>query len=97
MGVQFNADLFYFLLLPPIIFNSGYDLNRRPFFKNIVGILSFAVIGTVIAALATGFLLYALICAGLDAGGMDLVDCLVFGSLISATDPGSCKYESIGD
>ena len=81
--------MFYFLLLPPIIFNSGYDLNRRHFFRNFVGILSFAFAGTVIATLVTGFLLYAFIAAGLDAGGMQLVDCLVFGALISATDPGT--------
>lgn len=34
-------------------------------------------------------LLYALILAGVNAPELALVDCLIFGALISATDPGT--------
>ena len=42
----FNSTIFFIGFLPPIIFNSGYQINRRLFFKNMGGILALAVVGT---------------------------------------------------
>jgi len=42
-----------------------------------------------IAASQKSGLLYALILAGVNAPELALVDCLIFGALISATDPGT--------
>jgi NhaP-type Na+/H+ or K+/H+ antiporter len=43
------TSLFLILLLPPIIFESGYNMKKKPFFKNIGAILAYSFIGTFIA------------------------------------------------
>eukprot|EP00730_Choanoeca_flexa_P019096 TRINITY_DN9314_c0_g1_i1.p1 TRINITY_DN9314_c0_g1~~TRINITY_DN9314_c0_g1_i1.p1 ORF type:complete len:602 (+),score=150.90 TRINITY_DN9314_c0_g1_i1:132-1937(+) len=81
----FDPELFFYVLLPPIIFYAGYDLKQKHFFRNIGLILLFAFIGTSIACFLSGGLLYAFV----DANSLPLTlqDCLLFGALISATDP----------
>eukprot|EP01135_Chromosphaera_perkinsii_P007129 Nk52_evm3s710 gene=Nk52_evmTU3s710 len=87
--IVFQPELFFFLLLPPIIFHAGYSLNKKYFFRNFMGILLFALVGTLIAAVLTGVLVYLLVLTGFEdlASNVTFVDCMVFGSLISATDP----------
>ena len=46
--INFNHEIFFTLILPPIIFGAGYNLRRKFFFKYIFYILLFGVIGTVI-------------------------------------------------
>ncbi|KAJ1366968.1 hypothetical protein KIN20_027789 [Parelaphostrongylus tenuis] len=81
-----SPDMFFLVLLPPIIFENAYNLNKGYFFSNIGPILSFAILGTAISALVIGFSLYIL-------GQADLVyefsvfECFAFASTISAVDP----------
>ena len=46
--LKFDSEVFFNLILPPIIFAAGYNLRKKFFFKYLLYILLFGVIGTVI-------------------------------------------------
>lgn len=52
------SNLFMILLLPPIIFESGYNMNKKPFFKNFGTVLAFSFLGTFIAIFTSSVLFY---------------------------------------
>lgn len=83
---EFNASFFYYVLLPPIIFNSGLDIDRICFRKNFVSIMVYANIGTLINAIAVCVFLYLLGVYKLSSP-ISLAEGITFGALISATDP----------
>ncbi|KAJ0036703.1 hypothetical protein NQD34_005380 [Periophthalmus magnuspinnatus] len=85
---MFRPNMFFLLLLPPIIFESGYSLHWRKgnFFQNIGSITLFAVIGTAISAFIVGGGIYFLGQADVIYK-MTMTDSFAFGSLISAVDP----------
>ncbi|KAM3359616.1 sodium/hydrogen exchanger 6 isoform X1 [Capsicum galapagoense] len=96
---NFHEEFFFLFLLPPIILyphlNSFLQkifycfcsiLSPKPFFSNFGAIITIALLGTFIASVVTGVLVYL--------GGvtylmyrLPFVECLMFGALISATDP----------
>merc|ERR1719471_2861092 len=82
----FSPTMFFLILLPPIIFESGYNLNKGNFFQNIGSILVFAILGTAISALVVGGGVYLLGLAGV-VYKLNFVQSFAFGSLISAVDP----------
>jgi sodium/hydrogen exchanger 8 len=53
------TDLFLILLLPPIIFESGYNMKKKPFFKNIGTIMAYSFIGTFIAIFSSSIMFWA--------------------------------------
>jgi sodium/hydrogen exchanger 8 len=85
--LSFRSNVFFMALLPPIMFNSGYQLRRELFYRHITPILLFAGLGTTVSALATSFALYGVQQLNL-LGGFDptLLELLTFGALIAATD-----------
>ncbi|XP_041949509.1 sodium/hydrogen exchanger 6b [Alosa sapidissima] len=89
--VTFDPEIFFNILLPPIIFHAGYSLKRRHFFRNLGSILSYAFVGTAISCIVIGLLLYGCVAfmkaVGQIQGDFFFTDCLFFGAIISATDP----------
>lgn len=84
--VRLDPELFFIFLLPGIIFDAGYNLEKGDFFGNIGSICAFAVGGTAISVVAIG-------CGGYILGQigwsypLPFLDSFLFGSLISAVDP----------
>ncbi|XP_053565986.1 sodium/hydrogen exchanger 9 [Bombina bombina] len=90
--MTFDPEVFFNVLLPPIIFHAGYSLKRRHFFKNLGTILTYAFLGTAISCIVIGLIMYgfvkAMMAVGqIQTGDFHFTDCLFFGSLMSATDP----------
>jgi NhaP-type Na+/H+ or K+/H+ antiporter len=56
--IEFNENIFFTFVLPPIIFSAGYNLRRTSFFKYFMYIISFGVVGTVICFLVVTPLTY---------------------------------------
>ncbi|KAL7130537.1 hypothetical protein ABFS83_13G140600 [Erythranthe nasuta] len=83
---NFHEEFFFLFLLPPIIFQSGFSLQPKPFFSNFGAIVTFAIFGTFLASVVTGVLVY-LAGATYLIYRLPFVECLMFGALISATDP----------
>ena len=50
--------LFLILLLPPIIFESGYNMEKRVFFRNIGTVIMYSFVGTFIAIFSTSLMFY---------------------------------------
>uniref|UniRef100_UPI00398F5DB0 sodium/hydrogen exchanger 7 isoform X2 n=1 Tax=Pristiophorus japonicus TaxID=55135 RepID=UPI00398F5DB0 len=89
--VTFDPDVFFNILLPPIIFYAGYSLKKRHFFRNLGSILAYAFIGTAVSCFVIGNFMYGIVklmyAVGQLEDGFYYTDCLFFGAIISATDP----------
>nr|DBA33169.1 TPA: hypothetical protein GDO54_000895 [Pyxicephalus adspersus] len=89
--VTFDPEVFFNILLPPIIFHAGYSLKKRHFFRNIGSILVYAFFGTAVSCFIIGNLMYGVVKLMKLVGQLDgkfyYTDCLFFGAIISATDP----------
>ncbi|KAF3769884.1 hypothetical protein M406DRAFT_227332, partial [Cryphonectria parasitica EP155] len=85
--VSFDYQIFFNLLLPPIILSSGYELHQSNFFRNIGTILTFAFAGTFLSAVVIGVILWVYTRIPLDGLDMGWVDAISVGATLSATDP----------
>lgn len=89
--ITFDAEIFFQLLLPPIIFYAAYSMRKRHFFRNIGAILTFAFVGTLISCFVTACIVYVFVWTGQKVSDtlskFTFEDCLYFGAIISATDP----------
>ncbi|CAJ1941102.1 unnamed protein product [Sphenostylis stenocarpa] len=81
----FSEDLFFIYLLPPIIFNAGFQVKKKQFFRNFMTIMLFGAVGTLIS--------FCIISLGaihffqkLDIGSLKIGDFLAIGAIFSATD-----------
>ncbi|ORY36452.1 hypothetical protein BCR33DRAFT_721979 [Rhizoclosmatium globosum] len=82
--IQLDSNFFYMVLLPPIIFEGGYTLQRVSFFSNILTILSLAFAGALYSTFICSCMMFFF---SQFVYPWSFVESLVFGSLISSTDP----------
>ena len=89
-----DPEVFFNIILPPIVLNAGLSLKRRHFFRNIGAIFSYAFIGTSISVAFVGAFIYGsihlikfLFDSAYLADQFSLSNCLYFGAIISPTDP----------
>ncbi|CAI7889997.1 unnamed protein product, partial [Closterium sp. NIES-54] len=81
-----DHDSAYYAALFRLRTESGFSLQVKPFFNNFGAIVTFSCLGTFLSAIVTGILVYV--------GGflflmykLSFLEALIFGSLISSTDP----------
>ena len=85
--ISFSPNIFFMALLPPILFNSGYQLRRELFLRHIYPIVIFAVFGTVVSTITCALILWGLQNLGcFSVFDPTLLELFAFGSLIAATD-----------
>ena len=75
-----TPDIILILFLPALLFESGININVRQLRENLAPILLLAIAGVLVATLITGYALHWVV-------GLSLLPALLFGALISATDP----------
>lgn len=85
--VSFDYQVFFNLLLPPIILASGYELHQANFFRNIGTILTFAFVGTFISAVVLGVVLWLYTRIPFEGLSLSFVEAISVGATLSATDP----------
>ncbi|GLI71288.1 hypothetical protein VaNZ11_016422, partial [Volvox africanus] len=85
-AVAFKGDIFFFILLPTIMFDAGYSLDTRMFIKNVGSLCLYAFAGTTISCFVVGIMMWLFGLWGW-CHSMPLLANLTFGALISATDP----------
>ncbi len=77
---RLTPDLVFFIFLPALIFESGLSLDARQLLKDLAPILTLAVPALLISTTLVGFGVWLIL-------DIDLTVALLFGALISATDP----------
>uniref|UniRef100_A0A7S4EK88 Sodium/hydrogen exchanger 8 n=1 Tax=Pseudo-nitzschia australis TaxID=44445 RepID=A0A7S4EK88_9STRA len=84
----FPSKIFFLVLLPPILFNSGYQLQRELFYRHFSAIALFSTVGTALSAFGAGGFLWFLSTRGLLGNAFEPtpLELLTFGALIAATD-----------
>uniref|UniRef100_A0A7N0U9Q2 Sodium/hydrogen exchanger n=1 Tax=Kalanchoe fedtschenkoi TaxID=63787 RepID=A0A7N0U9Q2_KALFE len=83
--LQFSEDLFFIYLLPPIIFNAGFQVKKKQFFRNFMSIMLFGAVGTLIS--------FTIVSLGAmhffkkwSINSLKIEDYLAIGAIFSATD-----------
>lgn len=83
-GQLLSHDLIIFVFLPALVFESAFSMDVYAFRKELGSVLLLAVPALILCTVATAYLVFGL--AG-ESWGWSLSAALVFGALISATDP----------
>jgi len=80
-----SHDLVFFLFLPPLLFEGAINMRFDHIKENMLPIVIYATIGVALSIVITGGLVAA--SSGWAGLNLSLILCLLFASLISATDP----------
>jgi len=81
----FDSEIFFYIILPPIIFHAGYSMRKKQFFDNLGSILTFALLGTLISTVIIACIMWLVV--QFITLKIRFLDTLYFGAIVSATDP----------
>lgn len=79
-GFHFSPEIVLIIFLPALLFEAGMNINIQQLRRNLIPILSLAIIGVLISTFITGF-------AIAELGEIAILPALTFAALITATDP----------
>ena len=87
----FSADVFFFFVLPPVIFAQGYTLHGSTFFANFHYIFAFGIVGTLMQFVLLTALISALSGSISDLSDgttihLETVECLLLAAVLSPSD-----------
>lgn len=80
-----TPELLFFLLLPTLIFESAYNMSARKLVEDTKIVLILSIVSLLVSTAVIGLLLYFVL--ALIGFPIPLIVTLLFGALISATDP----------
>lgn len=91
--VVFDGNLFFYLVLPPVIFSAGYSLKRKNFFKYIDLITFFGVVGTIInfMVITAGAYAYGRVLGGPNCYKLSWNEALIFSAVLTGSDEVSAR------
>jgi CPA1 family monovalent cation:H+ antiporter len=78
--IRLSHDVILYVLLPTLIFEASISINSKLLFKNLIPILLFAIPGLLVSTLIVGTIMSIFT-------PLHLGTAILFGALISATDP----------
>jgi len=85
--VTFDDEMFFNIVLPPIIFAAGYNLKKRAFFQYFFYIITFGIFGTILSFLTVSALIhYSNKLNFFSPFNLDNKLILLFSSVIASTD-----------
>lgn len=89
--IRLTEDIIFFLILPPLLFEGAINMDVQQFRANIKPIGVLAIFGILLSTLFTGYILHYLL-------NIPLVLALLFGAMISPTDPVSvlATFKALG-
>ncbi len=80
-----SPELLFYVFLPTLLFEAAYNIKLDKFLESVKSIFSLAILGLIISTLIIGFgLHWLLLLFGVE---IPLVVTMLFGAIISATDP----------
>ncbi|KAK7397262.1 hypothetical protein VNO78_18429 [Psophocarpus tetragonolobus] len=82
----FSEDLFFIYLLPPIIFNAGFQVKKKQFFVNFMTIILFGAVGTLISCSIITFGVIQIFKRMGVGKTLEIGDYLAIGAIFAATD-----------
>ncbi|HID42928.1 MAG TPA: Na+/H+ antiporter [Archaeoglobaceae archaeon] len=89
--IRLTEELIFFIILPPLLFEGAINMDIQQFRANIKPVGVLAVFGVLISTIFTGYAIHVLL-------NLPLILSLLFGAMISPTDPVSvlATFKALG-
>jgi NhaP-type Na+/H+ or K+/H+ antiporter len=93
VAMAFDSNLFFYLVLPPVIFSAGYSLKRKNFFKYMDLIAFFGIFGTIanFVLIAGGAYAYGRVFSWPGCYRITWSEAMVFSAVLTGSDEVSAR------